>query len=121
MYSSIGFQVPADFKEPEDHIAMQFKFMAVLSKKIGGAIEVTKYEDASRLLDIQNKFIVEHLNKWIPQCCRLLISAAKERNFYQAIAHLTEGFLAMDYELIQREMSQAIRQTQPGDSIQAGV
>ena len=104
MYRAIGFQVPRDFKEPEDHIAMQLKFMAVLSQLIGGAIDAKDAENARRLLGFQQRFLKEHLNKWVPLFCHLLIRAAEGRDFYQAIGYLTEGFLSMDYEFMRHEM-----------------
>jgi TorA maturation chaperone TorD len=116
IYNLAGFNVPVDFKEPEDHIAIQLKFMAVLSKGIGKAIDAANYGEASRLLEIQIKFFKEHLNKWIPQFCDMLISTAQERYFYQAIAELTKGFLVTDHDFISGEMSQMIQQIHAGVS-----
>ena len=119
-YQTIGFQAPSDFKEPEDHIAMQFKFMATLSKKIGRALESGEDERVFTLAEIQRGFLEEHLNKWIPQFCRLLIDASEGRNFYRAIAYLTQGFLSMDYEFMQDEMLPGIQAAQRTETIQVG-
>ena len=117
IYDANNFQVLVDFNEPEDHIAIQFKFLAVLSKRMSGAIEAGDFEKVSNIFNNQRMFIGEHTNKWIHQFCQLMLKASGERLFYKAISYLTEGFLSLDYEVIQKEMSQLIDQTRPEDSI----
>jgi len=121
IYNSIGFQAKADFKGSEDHIAIQFKFMAILANRFNKAIEAGDYEDASQTLDIQFKFYEEHLNKWIPKFCQLMFKVAEERNFYLAITHLTAGFLVLDYDVLQSEITPAFQLRQLEDQAQAGV
>ncbi|CAG1016417.1 Chaperone protein TorD [Anaerolineales bacterium] len=116
-YQKVGFQTPVEFKEPEDHVAMEFKFMAILSNKIGRAVEAGENQRVFRLMEIQRAFLDEHLNKWIPQFCRLLIERSAGRNFYRALAHLTEGFLAQDNEFLQDEMWAALQES---ETMQAG-
>ena len=116
-YQKVGFQTPVEFKEPEDHVAMEFKFMAVLSNKIGKAVEAGENQRVFHLMEIQRAFLGEHFNKWIPQFCRLLIDRSEGRDFYRALAYLTEGFLALDNEFLQDEIWAALQES---ETMQAG-
>ena len=100
MYRQIGFNISGDCKEPEDHIALELKFMARISHLMGEALDTGDRRGALTLLDFQKRFIEEHLNIWIPLFCNFLTKAAKKKEsiFYAAIAYLTEGFIISDYK-----------------------
>ena len=100
IYRETGFIVSKEFNEPEDHIAVEFEFMARLSSLVCESIDRGDNEGISNYLDCQKTFMEEHLNKWIHQFTGFLVRAAEERNFYKAVAYLTEGFMEADYGFI---------------------
>ena len=103
-YETIGFRASDDLKEPEDHLATQFKFMAVLSQRIRLTIAAGDADNAARLVNFQKTYLENHLAKWVPSFCYLLNKAAEGRVFYQTIGYLTEGFLDMDYKFINDDL-----------------
>ncbi len=100
VYRETGFSVSKNFNEPEDHIALEFEFIANLSRLVCRAVDDNDKDKVSEYLKCQKNFIEEHLNKWIPQFCSFLMRSAEDRVFYKALAYLTEGFLIVDYEFI---------------------
>ena len=100
IYREIGFSVIKDFREPEDHIALELEFMARLSHLVCKSIDDNDNENIQRYLNCQKDFMEECLNKWVHQFCSFLIKAAEGRDFYKAMGYLTDGFLRMDYEFL---------------------
>lgn len=100
LYRQVGFQISEDFKEPEDHIALELEFMARLSHLIMVALDADNYEDANVLIDTRKRFMEEHLVKWVPAFCKFLGEAAQKKGspFYEGIAYLTSGLINEDYE-----------------------
>lgn len=97
-YRSLGFEKEEGFLEPEDHIAMEFEFMANLCRWEAKTIEMGDVENSTKYLNLQKEFLSEHLMKWVPELCHKLKGAAIS-TFYRAIAYLTSGFLILDHEM----------------------
>jgi len=55
-------------------------------------------------LKMENKFLDDHIMKWIPLFCDKVINAA-ELSFYREIARLTKSFLEMDIDEIAQTIS----------------
>jgi anaerobic sulfite reductase subunit A len=91
-YASAGFAL-RDAKEPEDHLAFELEFMYHLCQKTEKAL--AKGEGAEGLLDIQRRFLNDHLSKWAPTLCDGIVEKAAT-NFYRAAALITKGFLDFD-------------------------
>ncbi|MBZ0157716.1 MAG: molecular chaperone TorD family protein [Alphaproteobacteria bacterium] len=99
-YRDIGFTVSPQWREPEDHIAIELEFMASVSRFAYEAADRGDPEGLRRSLNCQREFMEEHLARWIPHFCTLLAARAGDDSFYKALSHLTDGFLEMDYEFL---------------------
>jgi TorA maturation chaperone TorD len=97
-YKSLGFTKDEKFTEPEDHVAVEFEFMALLCRWATQTMEKHDIENALTYLSLQKEFLEDHLFKWVPELCRKLDDATTG-SFYKALAHLTLGFVTMDNEI----------------------
>lgn len=85
--------------EPEDHIAFELEYMALLCQKAIEAIDGDDWSLVQDYLKKQSEFLERHLTNWVPDFCRDLLAAA-ELDFYKSTAHLTRGFLELEQETI---------------------
>jgi TorA maturation chaperone TorD len=99
-YREEGLQKVEWFKEPEDHIAIELEFMTYLSLEISEALEKREREVWLHLLNVQNKFLSNHLKKWIPRFCRDVEKGSQKHTFYKALAKITERFIVVNQENI---------------------
>lgn len=99
MYRSMGLEKVGKFTEPEDHIALELQFMAHLSGKTSEALKSKDRVAADKYLEVQRDFLNEHLEKWVP---KLVVDIKKgaRREFYKAIAKITEGYVKTDAEVV---------------------
>lgn len=97
-YKSLGFEKAKDFSEPEDHVAVEFDFMAKLCQWTSQNLEKQDIENAIAYLNLQKEFLGDHVLRWVPDLCRKLGDAATT-GFYKALAHLTLGFVTIDNEM----------------------
>lgn len=98
-YRSLGFEKEKGFTEPEDHVAVEFQFMANLCKWTCQALENRDIKNALVYLNLQKEFLRDHIIKWVPDLSKRLEAVATS-NLYKAIAHLTNGFITMDNEML---------------------
>jgi TorA maturation chaperone TorD len=77
-----------DYAEPEDNIAFEMRFMNYLGEKM-------LQEEMKTYLELQKRFMDEHLLKWVPDFCDGLF-ASDQSDFYKGIAKFTKGFLLFD-------------------------
>lgn len=94
-YRVLGFEKQKDFFEPEDHLSVEFEFIASLCTWASKSLQTGDVEKGITYLNLQNEFLRDHLIKWVPEVCRRLKSSASS-SLYRATAHLTGGFVALD-------------------------
>ncbi len=89
-----------------DHIAVEMEFMMNLAQEELNAYAREDYEEARRSLEIQKKFMEEHLANWGP----IYLMAARdmaETPFYYDVAETALEFILSDYdylcELLEKE------------------
>lgn len=97
-YRSLGFEKEKTFTEPEDHVAVEFEFMANLCTWTLRSLEGGDVGNAIAYLGLQKEFLGDHITRWVPALCKKLGDTATS-SFYKALAHLTNGFLTMDNEI----------------------
>jgi len=99
-YSRAGVGVPHKYeREPPDHISFELDFMRHLSQRECSAWRKNNVTDAIRLLEEQQKFIHDHLIRWVPNLCDKVGEQAKI-GFYRGIAKITKGFIQFDFDNI---------------------
>lgn len=97
-YRRLGFEKEKSFQEPEDHVSVEFEFMATLCRWTSRTLETNDIKNALAYLNLQKEFLDDHLMKWVPQLCRKLEDVTVS-NFYKSVARLTVGFIALDSEI----------------------
>jgi len=91
-YRKAGIVKSHEYKEPEDHIAFELKFMHYLCEE--GAATDTR-ERIKDCVTLQREFLDEHILKWVPAFCDALY-AYERTDFYKGIAKLTKGFILLE-------------------------
>ena len=99
LYRAMGVDRAGEFKEPEDHIALELQFMAHLCDKTNAALKDSNFKDAKKYLNAQRNFLDEHLGKWVPKLTSDMLKSARHE-FYRAIAKITKAYVDADKELI---------------------
>ncbi len=92
-----GVAKSKDYAEPEDHIAFELKFMHHLCEL---GFSAGNEEKRRECLNLQKKFLNDHLLKWVPDFCDALYEY-KQSDFYKGVAKLTKGFLLLEDAVIE--------------------
>ncbi|MRX81842.1 molecular chaperone [Eggerthella guodeyinii] len=95
VYRGAGFAKDPGFKEPEDHLAVELAFMALLCGRAVEALRAGDEDGAERQLRAQLSFAREHLLNWIERFAADVRKAA-EGGFYFHLATFTEAYLRAD-------------------------
>jgi TorA maturation chaperone TorD len=94
-YRNAGLDKIGEYKEPEDHIAIELSFMEYLCRRTADSVENDKMNEAKKYLEMQRRFISEHLALWVPMLAKDILESA-ELEFYKGIAKITDEFIKID-------------------------
>lgn len=94
---SSGLKYRSDFKGIPDHISVELEFMHRLVKAEVGAREKNNQAELKKILNLESRFIDEHISKWIPQFTDKVVKEAG-LDFYKKIAELTKEFISFEKE-----------------------
>ena len=95
IYRDAQFAKNPDFKEPEDHLAVELAFMALLAERAVERLREADADGAEAALRDQLTFMREHLLNWIDPFIADMLKAA-EGGFYAHLASFTEAYLKAD-------------------------
>jgi len=98
-YSEAGFGIIDEEEGPQDYIGVELKFMSLLCYKEMESWKAGRSDQGERYLELERRFLDEHILQWVPDFCRRVEAEAKEE-FYVGVARLTESFLRIDAENI---------------------
>lgn len=99
-YNRNNLAVAEEIKLPEDHIALEFEFMAYLCDTTIEQIKEGNLDKANKILKEQAEFLELHLQNWIPEFCDD-INKFSSTLFYKGISKVTSGFLEFDKLILQ--------------------
>ena len=88
-----------------DHIAIELEFMITLIKDQLTAYSINKLEEEKKYLQLQKRFMEEHLLQWAP----IYLLAARdmaETPFYYDVCQTTLEFIMSDYEYILQQLEE---------------
>jgi TorA-specific chaperone len=102
-YAEQQMGVADNFKEPEDHIAIELAFLQELNKRICKELANNNMDDALDKFEVHSKFMQQHLLKWVHLLGRDLI-ASDPNGFYAGLANITIGFVKEDYMYVEEVM-----------------
>jgi TorA maturation chaperone TorD len=84
---------------PEDHLAFEFEFLAIMSERTGEALGDGDAGKAVELLTEQRRFIEDHILSWFDDLTELALKILATR-FYRGVLKVTKGYLTVDLEVI---------------------
>lgn len=94
-----GLDKDEDWKEGEDHIALELEYMQILAGRAADALIRGDRESAIAQLTAQRNFLDDHLLGWAPMLAAEMKKFAKT-DFYRGLASMMVGFLECDLELL---------------------
>ena len=94
---SSGLKYRSDFKGIPDHISVELEFMYRLVKAEEEARQKNDPARLKKILNLERRFVSEHLSRWIPRFTERVIEAARI-DFYRRIAILTKEFILHETE-----------------------
>ncbi|GAB4538780.1 MAG: molecular chaperone TorD family protein [Thermodesulfovibrionia bacterium] len=86
-YLEANMAVKNLYSIPDDHIGIELEFIYYLTQKIIELFEQGEREDASRLFEIREKFLNEHMILWVPFFANKTLDSTQE-DFYKGAASL---------------------------------
>ena len=105
LYRAAGKDKSDDWRDPEDHIALELEFEGFLCTKAAEALDAGDEEEAYAYALQQQNFLNDHLLNWTPMLLADLERFAKT-DFYQGLGHLTRGILTSDRAILAEMISE---------------
>ncbi len=96
---TLGLNYTEDWKGLPDHIGVEFELMKKLVEHEREACIGKDMKTVRLCIEIQKRFMDEHIFKWVPGFCEKVIEESRE-DFYKQIALLTKQFIEFDRERI---------------------
>lgn len=97
VYLQAGLEVKGIHSNPDDHISAELEFMEYLCDKTASALKRQDNREAITCIELQKKFLEEHLNKWIPTFSEEILRSTKQE-FYMGAALLLRGFISSELQ-----------------------
>lgn len=111
-YRAKGLDKVATLEIPEDHIALEFEFMAHLCREARAALGDSDWPAVAVSLQEQKDFLAQHLWNWAPEFCAD-IQKYSATDFYRAVAKITHGFLRMEQAILEDLLADASARSAP--------
>lgn len=102
-YRQEGLAVEPSLQTPEDHIAFELEFLALLCDKEAAAWDRDDAEEARRLECVQNDFAKAHLLNWMGALEERVQTYAVEA-FYPAFTRYARVFVEEDVALLEEDV-----------------
>jgi TorA maturation chaperone TorD len=99
LYRAAGKDKAPDWKEPEDHVALELEFEGYLCERAAEALDAEDGEAAYALVLQQRAFLEDHLLNWTPMMLADLDRFA-QTDFYRGVGQLTLGVLKSEKALL---------------------
>jgi len=95
-YHRFGLGKSENWKDCEDHIALELEFEAFLIGKFIEAVEAQQDQEAIEYLQAQKEFIETHLLNWVPEFT-VHVDHRAQTDFYRGLALFALAYLKQDY------------------------
>ena len=93
LMNEIGYEKPSDFKEPEDHLAIELGLYAKLLADACDAADASDADAATQSLAYAQVLKEDHLDAWVAKACDDLIEHDDSKGFYSGMANLAKAAL----------------------------
>ena len=94
-YKAFGVELSKDIHERLDHLSVEFEFMHFLAYKESYSRCHDGAEKTQIVVDAQKKFVKNHIGRWVPLFCRMLVKKA-DSGLFRNVADMTLDW--MDFE-----------------------
>jgi TorA maturation chaperone TorD len=94
-YKAFGVELSRDIHERLDHLSVELEFMHFLAYKESYARCHDGEDKTQIVIDAEKKFLKDHIGRWIPIFCRMLVRKA-DSGFFKLIADITADWV--DFE-----------------------
>ena len=94
-YRAFGVELSKDIHERLDHLSVEFEFMHFLAYKESYSRCHDGADKTQIVLDAQKKFVKNHIGRWVPLFCRMLVKKAAS-GLYKHVADVMAEW--MDFE-----------------------
>ena len=95
-YRAFGVELSKDVHERLDHLSVEFEFMHFMAYKESYSRCHDGADKTQIVLDAQKKFVKNHIGRWVPLFCRMLVKKA-DSGLYKHVADLMAEL--MDFEV----------------------
>lgn len=112
-YSDFGMKKSAKYKEDEDFVANEMRFMSHMAQLTTQAQQAGDSARVEELIHAQCNFLREHPMRWIPQFARLVNTFAEAERFYGPIALIMNEFIMSDFAFLEESLSCFNRKRSP--------
>lgn len=100
LYASKGLRMKEDmFKIMEDHVGLEFNYMAELLAAQAEAVKEEDEEASAKLLKEQVSFFRAHIMNWITSFTNDIYKYA-DRDFYRGVARMTSGYIGFEQAVL---------------------
>ena len=103
-YKRNGYVKTIAFKEPDDHLSVEFEFMALLCHKMNQSLMINNFQDAVIIWSEQKDFFNQHIAKWVIDFCIEIIKNGRKNSFYAAFASIAKEFITFEKIKIQGQL-----------------
>ncbi len=104
-YSDFSMKKSAKYKEDEDFVANEMRFMSHMAQLTTQAEQAGDSARVAELIRAQYNFLREHPMRWIPQFARLVNTFAEAERFYGPIALVMNEFIMSDFAFLEESLS----------------
>lgn len=98
-YHEQGVGLACSFREPADHIGVEFAFMAMLCRKAAQAAMGRDSSGLHEAVEAQERFMREHVSCWVSLFCDALDKRAVS-DFYRGVSRMTREYIELDAEYL---------------------
>ena len=94
-YKAFGVELSKDIHERLDHLSVEFEFMHFLAYKESYSRCHDGADKTQIVVEAQKKFVKNHIGRWVPLFCRMLVKKA-DSGLFKIVADMTSDW--MDFE-----------------------
>ena len=99
IYREHAVQLSEGIDLPEDHLAFECEFLAIVNRRAVEALMDERTDEAIELLRVQENFVRERILPWFPRFYALA-SHLVDTRFYRGVLRITKGYLEETVEVI---------------------
>lgn len=94
-YKAFGVELSKDIHERLDHLSVEFEFMHFLAYKESYSRCHDGADKTQIVVDAQKKFVKNHIGRWVPLFCRMLVKKA-DSGLFKHVADMAADWMEFE-------------------------